>query len=622
MQGTIRVPNKWLVIIGLLWGIVFVGLLGANSTAQNEPRIEGLTPAEALERARTLPPQLDWELLYPKEQFINRFLDPYGSGILLTHLLAAHNRYDTTAKEVSEKLNLLEFARTNARSTVVADHAAMELAFVYALQGHPQRSVDLLESIVANGSLDDALFLNANLILARSYRLLGQEKQAEELLYATIEKLEASMGDNPYQLLQTAHWLYFELGLLLESRGDTAAAHEAYKILTQLPVLPRFHHLHLERRLSPDAPAVEGRVTLNGQPIGGIHIGLFEYKQLENGTGYHDWISAAEGVTDTSGVFKIYGVRPGTYSVAIRLPAWVPADLVRFDPAIVAVEPGTTAQADIALEHIPGFKVTAQVYDGEIPWPPHPDWGKNSTSPAFVEISWESDVQPAGYRIEILLDGGMGSISVPPSTLLETILMFDEQNIPADDILPAPPGIIVPGNLSSLKIRMDAPFFTRPGGGGIAYHSSEQLMLFGLFGIGDPNTTLRVNVVPLNKNNEPLVGGQGGYLIPGAQVITSGAAEIEIVPPRPQLTAADQALLAHDYETAITLYEEQLEADPNDEHSLFVLWYLYKNGTDWSGTFRNPERAKELGERLLEITQNVDTRNIIQRQLEQARGNP
>ena len=37
--------------------------------------------------------------------------------------------------------------------------------------------------------------------------------------------------------------------------------------------------------------------------------------------------------------------------------------------------------------------------------------------------------------------------------------------------------------------------------------------------------------------------------------------------------------------------------------------------------FRDPERSIELGERLLEITQNIETRTIIQRQLQQARGN-
>ena len=81
MQRTIRVPNKWLVMIGLLWSIVFAALISATGALVDEPRIEGLTPEEALELARTLPPHLDWKLLYPDEALEQNSSYAYRSGI-------------------------------------------------------------------------------------------------------------------------------------------------------------------------------------------------------------------------------------------------------------------------------------------------------------------------------------------------------------------------------------------------------------------------------------------------------------------------------------------------------------------------------------------------------------
>lgn len=624
MQRTIRVPNKWLVMIGLLWSIVFAALISATGATVDEPRIEGLTPEEALELARTLPPHLDWKLLYPDEALEQNSSYAYRSGIEVSHRSAFYYSNAFTAEHVSEKIRLLDFVRTTAITPDVAKHAAVELAFVYKLQGAPQRAVDLLESIVANGSIDDELSLDAVLILARSYRQLAQDEQAEDLLRSTIEKLQANADDSRNQMLPNARWLYFELGLLLEFRGDMAAAHNVYDTLIEWSVLPQSHHRHLENRLAVSAPAVEGQVTLNGQPLSGIRMSLYKYVERPDGSS-RSGQPTASSITDASGVFKLYEVPPGTYDVAVELPAWVQADIVRFEPTVVAVKPETTAESNVALERFPGFQVTAQVHDGEIAWPPYKGWSKKSANPAYVELKWDSDVQPAGYWIEMSLWGagtGIRIIASEPRQTWGSAIMLDDENIKLDDIIFDHYGFIIPGSQSSLKFRLDAPIFTRLNGGAIAVWTfTRQLGFHVVFGIGEPSATLRFKVIPLNENNEPLVGGQGGYLIPGAQVITSGAAEIEIVPPRPQLTAADQVLLAHDYETAITLYEEQLEADPNDEHSLFVLWYLYKNGTDWSGTFRNPERAKELGERLLEITQNIETRNTIQRQLQQAKGN-
>lgn len=111
------------------------------------------------------------------------------------------------------------------------------------------------------------------------------------------------------------------------------------------------------RPATPTAPAasVSGKVTIKAKPAPGVTVGL---RRSDMSNPYE---TLPRGNTDESGVYRINGIAPGSYTVIVMAPGFVVADSKNRNVALTAAE--TVEDVDFPI--VKGGVITGKVTDAE-----------------------------------------------------------------------------------------------------------------------------------------------------------------------------------------------------------------------------------------------------------------
>ena len=152
----------------------------------------------------------------------------------------------------------------------------------------------------------------------------------------------------------------------------------------------------------PEAGAIEGRVTRNGVPVEGVHVGP-AISRLQNPNG----AMTQSATSDTHGVFRLEDLTPGTYPLESRV-----AGLVHPGPT-VNVASGQTTEVDIELPDTVRVEGVVRSTSGE---------------PLAIDLLLHTyGFQGGGFlRTVSGMDGAYSAASVPVGTVVITLPGFGE----------------------------------------------------------------------------------------------------------------------------------------------------------------------------------------------------
>lgn len=597
-SGALR---KWLVYIALaaaLAALAFL-LIGDRTLLAlgKSLRARGHTEAStaALETLFNLFPDSEYAaegLLYMAKSSPPVRPDPYHPGVMLIEDLfglpemvymikqrvmswtGAHASDEGTPQKMSYLERLLEqFPDSKWRVEAMAElgYALSRLGRYEEAAGWMQQAWDDPDYAASDPEL--------GLYLAQTYLNLGDLDRAMETLVQAREKAEQA---------DASHAVLFSLALAFENLG---AYDHAYDIATKFQSV-HFGMTDLRSRLertmdqttgNGEPPSLVGVATLNGKNLAGVRVILGAGDSSDER--FRPAKFVAQAVTDANGRFELYRISPGTYQIGLALPAQMAREsTVHFDPdpgamsPTVEIQEGATAEIAIRFERSPLFTYV-RVIDQE----PYP----------VLELAWEEDPRAAAYRIGLIQKArpspntevtGHAALADVTAWAFET----PEARISLEELY------LHSTNLPYVSDRPEA-----------------EIDLTAVLGFRHPDVSAHFYVRPIDADGEPLGNWRGEW--DGLSEARRNLASVELPSRR---THADELLLQRDYDAAIAAYEEQLERNPNDLHSLYVLWALYTFGTDGSGSHQDLALGKQYGERLLELLENPTVRSWVERSLE------
>lgn len=530
--------------------------------------------AEGLLYMAKMTPPVRPDPFVPRTTFTGDLSSLPGMVYSIKHRATWGSAYEGSA---SEKIGYLERLLEEFPDSTWRMEAIAELGFTFIALGRYEEAAQWMQQ-AWNHADYAATDPEIGLYLAQAYLNMGDLDRAMETLVETREKAEE---------VNASPDLLFSIALAFENLG---AYEQAYELATSYP--SHFGMTNLRFRLNRtfnqmvgngEPPSLIGVATMNGESLAGVRIVLV----LATGnTRYYPATAAAQAITDANGRFELYGIPPGTYQIALALPAQMARESsIHFEgvldtmrPPTVAIAEGETTEIAVRFERSPLF-THVQVIDQE----PYP----------VLELAWEEDPRAAFYRI-----GLIQKARISPSAEITMHAILADINAWTFE---APEARI---SLEELyRHSTDHPRSTGLPEG--------EIDLTALLGFRHPDVSAHFYVQPIGADGELLGNSQGEW--DGLSEVRRNLATVELPSRR---TVADELLLQRNYDAAIAAYKEQLEQNPNDLHSLYVLWALHTYGTDHSGSHQDLALGKHYGERLLELMENRVVRDWVERSLE------
>lgn len=477
--------------------------------------------------------------------------------------------------DASEKIGYLERLLEEFPDSTWRMEAIAELGFTLIALGRYEEAARWMQQ-AWNQADYAATDPELGLYLAQAYLNVGDSDRAMETLVQARDKAEE---------VNASHDLLFSIALAFENLG---AYEQAYELATSYS--SHFGMTDLRFRLdrtfnqmvgNGELPSLTGVATMNGESLAGVRIVLAAGSPRDYPT-----TAVAQAITDANGRFELYDIPPGTYQIALVMPALMARESVVYfepdpgitDPPIVEIHEGETVEVGVRFERSP-LLTHVQVIDQE----PYP----------VLELAWEEDPRAAAYRIGLIEQARPSpNAEVVGHTILADINAWTFE---------APEAQI---SLEELYLHStNRPY--------IPDHPEAEIDLIAVLGFRHPDVSAYFYVQPIDANGELLGNWRGEW--EGLSEVRRNLATVELPSRR---TVADELLLQRDYDAAIAAYKEQLEQNPNDLHSLYVLWALHTYGTDHSGSHQDPALGKHYGERLLELLENPVVRDWVEGSLE------
>lgn len=602
----IRIKNKHLISFILLVAVSFgaVSLFGgdylfyrAQKAEQAGDNVKALAYYDALIQRypghSRVPDALYWsaELLPSFDSFIATFY-PQRSSM---------TRRDGGIPELAEgSLTRIErYLRIQEEFPRhwAAAHVPYRLADAYHSLGDPSSEelyLKVLENERATGRLDAALRL------VQIYE--GQGRFDEAL--AVLEYCQIHLPDHsPIEVKM-------KLGDVLGLKGDRQGAREAYAevlvmaeeqerelrsrrqgetqfgVPVEISVLPHYQSQIEDKLVSLDmyeageSAFVEGRVTLRGQPLAGIHV--YANPIFNNQRSYYGRSEPGLWVTGQDGSFT--GILPaGTYEFGIGLN-YHQAKLVEgAHLQIIHGELDLTETKELPLvefRFVEPVKLTAPqagfVYRGEpftVTWEPYPGAHEYSVSVSGVTIDSQ---------------GGTSYVSAPDLGKIEQTSMVYE--------------------------RRTVNQFGVVGYDSVGVHPAY------LVGRPEGYDRLKISVRALDEKGNTLASNGGLHF--GGESPAPG----EIAVQEGLRNRAEELLFDRKYDKAVTLLEKRIAEDPADVDTLWTLARIYFSGTHAKGedpwdikSFNHLDPEKSLA--LLERIQRIESTPEVEEAIETVRNN-
>ncbi len=442
----------------------------------------------------------------------------------------------------------------------------------YINEGKISAALALLDSYIED---ENRSHTQHDVVMSTARRLVavGYYNEVIELIEGYVENLEISYS-NPdmFELLADAH------GILGNKEEALAYYDRVFEIYDEILEMDREFsdgnvgspntyyqekELEIKGKISIlksdplEMGTITGSINLGGEPLGDVEMIL---QPLNNPYMYP--MGSPEAIWTTSdkkGKFTFDNLIPGRYGVGFVLYLEEVGDVIlkggRFPQSILYVDEGETKSWDFEL--VETMKMVSPLDDAVI-------------EEDYMEFIWEPFEGAAYYTIDFGIYGESVTVSWPHDDRYYT-------NRAKFSI----------HELRSLQI-------------GFSF-DEEGPVPESLFGLGMPGGRYFWGVKAHGEDGRVLTSSQG-YLI---------SQNSDFSFPEKGLKKADKLLLNREYNKAINAYEKELERDPEDIHSLYMLAQLYgfsmhQGRDDYDYNYTNLDKSLDYYYSLYELTGNIN----------------
>lgn len=585
---TVRVKNKYLVIAALIL-VVFVGLgyaaggdllfLRAETARRNQDYVKAFANYEALieryPQHRKVPDALYWsaDLLPSQSVFFAKFFPSSSSVSRRTgsipepqagamtreerywHIYNDHPKhwsarhvifrlaeiYRSKDPQMAETLYLQTMEDPRSVNRV---EAAQHLIEMYVRTERFQEALEIVHYCQAH--LPGHLPADIQMALGDIYAAMGDIESAQAAYEQVIPILEGQFEQFPLYASD-------EEGALRSVEGTVWHYQDK--------VEKRLQRLESAQGTGGIVP-VEGIVTFDGEPFGGIEIVVREVNREYSTWSYSD-VREFVAVTDSQGKFTTQ-LSTGVYEIGLQL-----------DYSQAKVVEGSHLQVKNGQVVLPlqgelppvefRFVKPVQLISPE---------GDDQYDGVPIEIAWEEYPEAVRYRVSFsgITRDEKGYHSTGGKSFETT-----DNNLSLDNITFLPFGYVGydgDGVLPSFIIESPKAF-----------------------------DEIQITVSALGSDGAVLSSSSG------LQFSDSSSVPGTFKVPEQELTEAERLLLERRYEEAVVLLEEQIQQDPSDVDSLWMLARIYFSGTrrltsdGYRDTFahHDPERSLEMLQRIREL---------------------
>lgn len=329
-----------------VWLTLTLILLSAGGTVSGEENpLEAYTTEELWIMARRLEPNTLIRMRTPYRGIEARPTSvPVGMAFLqqTRHSVTTHfNRPSIVIDEDAElKIAILQEILTRDLETPWFDLAHYELGLTYFILRRFEESISHWETASSSSNILQGRTLGD---FALAYEYVGALDQAEAVLRKALEQQE----DHP---------LRFQLALLLEKQNRFTEAVELYRHMLEAEDLypyardivnQRVERVMQLQRSGQRLGSVRGKVLVNGEGAVGVEVFIAVDSNIVSSNPY----VLESTFTRENGEFELYGVPAGSYRLGIFAPTHlVEGSSVQFVPALIVLEPGEQARAEVQIE--------------------------------------------------------------------------------------------------------------------------------------------------------------------------------------------------------------------------------------------------------------------------------